>query len=117
MPRKQQGGNDRTARHEEGQPPADGQPTAQGQPTAPPEGGRGRRFSAWFASATVRLGVGIIGFVLLLFALGQAFGVDLLGLFADALESETGRWLVVAFFALLLIAAAQKGLRRTFRRA
>lgn len=56
-----------------------------------------------------------IGFVLLLFALGQAVGFDLLGLFADAVSSQTGRWLVVAFFALLLIRVAERGLRGKLR--
>ncbi len=41
-------------------------------------------------------GLVIVRFVVLLFALGQAVGFDLLGLFADALRTQTGRWLVVA---------------------
>lgn len=63
----------------------------------------------WFASTAVRAGLTVIGTVLLLFALGQAVGLPLLGLVADALTSQTGQWLVVAFFAVLLIGAAQKG--------
>lgn len=60
----------------------------------------------WFAATTLRTGLAVVGFVLLLFALGQAVGLPLLGMAADALSSETGRWLVVALFALLLIAIA-----------
>ena len=62
----------------------------------------------WFATTAVRAGLTIIGVVLLLFALGQAVGLPLLELVTDALTSQTGQWLVVAFFAVLLIGAAQK---------
>ncbi|WP_224336373.1 hypothetical protein [Haloprofundus halobius] len=69
------------------------------------------RMSSWFAEAALRSGLAIIGFVLLLFALGQAVGFDLLGVVADALTSQTGQWLVVALFAVFIIAAsAQRGL-------
>ena len=49
-----------------------------------------------------------IGVVLLLFALGQAVGLPFLELAAGALSTQTGQWLAVAFFAVLLIGAAQK---------
>lgn len=62
----------------------------------------------WFATTAVRVGLTIIGIVLLLFALGQAVGLPLLELVTTALTSQTGQWLVVAFFAVLLIGAAQK---------
>lgn len=86
--------------------------TEQGQPDdADPQGddsvGAATR---WFATTAVRAGVTIIGVVLLLFALGQAVGLPLLGMVTDALTSQTGQWLVVAFFAVLLIGAAQKGI-------
>lgn len=68
------------------------------------------RATDWFASTAVRAGLTVIGLVLLLFALGQAVGLPLLGMVADAVSSQTGQWLVVAFFAILLIAAAQKGI-------
>ncbi|PSQ00243.1 hypothetical protein BRC89_02630 [Halobacteriales archaeon QS_4_70_19] len=55
----------------------------------------------------------LIGFVLFLFALGQAVGFGLLDLFVDAVTSQTGRWLVVAGFALLLIFLGQQGLKRS----
>lgn len=64
--------------------------------------------SAWFANTAVRSGLTVIGIVVLLFALGQAVGLPLLELATDALTSETGQWLVVAFFAVILIGAAQK---------
>ena len=66
----------------------------------------------WFASVTLRTGVILIGFVLLLFALGQAVGFPLLDLFIGAVTSPTGRWILVAVFALLLIAAASRGMNR-----
>ncbi|WP_231183642.1 hypothetical protein [Haladaptatus sp. DYF46] len=73
------------------------------------------RTSSWLARTGLMTGLIAIGFVLLLFALGQAVGFDLLGLFADAISSRTGRWLVVAFFALLLIGVAERGLRGKLR--
>jgi hypothetical protein len=66
--------------------------------------------TSWFANTAVRAGLTLIGLVLLLFALGQAVGFPLLQIVTDALTSQTGQWLVVAFFAVLLIGAAQKGL-------
>jgi uncharacterized membrane protein YdjX (TVP38/TMEM64 family) len=57
-----------------------------------------------FAVSAARLGLVFIGLVLLLFALGQAVGLNLLELAAEAISSRIGRWLVVAFFAVLLIA-------------
>lgn len=63
----------------------------------------------WFARSTVRIALAVFGVVLLLFALGQAAGVDLLGAVADALSTQVGRWLAVAVFALLLIAVAVRG--------
>lgn len=74
-----------------------------------PDSGGGRRGygpGEWFARATVRWAVVLVGFVVLLFALGQAFGVPLLGMVVDGLTTWTGRWLVVAFVALLVIVAA-----------
>lgn len=64
--------------------------------------------SRWFATTAVRTGLTLVGLVLLLFALGQAVGLPLRELVADALASETGRWLVVALFAVFLIGAAQR---------
>lgn len=63
----------------------------------------------WFAASTLRIALAIVGFIVLLFALGQAAGVDLLGMVADALDTAIGRWLVVALFGLLLIALALRG--------
>ena len=65
--------------------------------------------TAWVATTAVRTGLTLIGVVLLLFALGQAVGLPLLQLVSDALTSQTGQWLVVAFFAVLLIGASRKG--------
>jgi heme A synthase len=57
------------------------------------------------------LGLAIVGFVLLLFALEQAFDIELFDALEDALATETGRWLAVAFLALLLIGVALGGWR------
>lgn len=69
----------------------------------------GEAMSQWLAESALRIGLVIVGFVLLVFALGQAVGIDLLDIVADALLSPVGRWLVVAFFALVLILVALRG--------
>ena len=74
---------------------------------------RGAGSSEYFAESTLRVSLAVVGFVLLLFALGQAIGIDLLGTIVDALNTQIGRWLVVAFFAILLIALAVRGFDRT----
>jgi polyferredoxin len=63
----------------------------------------------WFASSALRLGLVLIGVVILLFALGQAVGIDFIGMFGDVLATNFGRWLAVAFFALLIIVVAMRG--------
>lgn len=68
--------------------------------------------TSFFARGIVRMGLVVIGTVLLLFALGQAFGFDLLGMVAEFLGTQTGQWLAVAFFALVLISVAAGGWRR-----
>jgi hypothetical protein len=68
-------------------------------------------FTGWFTSAAIRTVLVIVGLVVLLFALGQAVGIDLLGLAAEALSSELGRWLLIAAFGLVLIGLAQRGFR------
>lgn len=73
------------------------------------EQGRTERAGEWFAESTLRIALAVFGFVLLLFALGQAVGIDLLGMVVSALSSQMGRWLVVAFFALAIIVVAVRG--------
>lgn len=74
--------------------------------------GHAERAGEYFAESTLRVSLAIVGFVLLLFALGQAIGIDLLGFIVDALNTRMGRWLIVAFFAILLIAIAVRGFDR-----
>lgn len=74
----------------------------------PPEEERVSRFGSLFASAAMRWVLIIFGVLLLLFALGQAAGTDILGPILDALATQTGIWLLVALFALALIAAATR---------
>lgn len=73
------------------------------------EQGRAENVGGWFAESTLRIALGVFGFVLLLFALGQAVGIDLLGMVVDALSTQMGRWLLVACFALALILLAVRG--------
>lgn len=74
----------------------------------PPEEETASRMGSWFASAAMRWVVILLGILLLLFALGQAAGTNILGPILDALASQTGIWLLVALFALALIAAATR---------
>lgn len=69
----------------------------------------GVQVTDWLAASTLRVALTVFGFVLLLFAIGQAVGLDLLGMVVEALDTNAGRWLVVAFFGLLLIALALRG--------
>lgn len=71
--------------------------------------GRAAYAGEWFAESTLRIALAVFGFVLLLFALGQAVGIDLLGMVVDALSTQMGRWLVVAFFALAILVVAVRG--------
>ena len=70
-----------------------------------------RGAGALLTRAVLRTGLVVLGFALLLFALGQAFGVDLLGPAVEFLATETGRWLAIAFLALVLISVAASGWR------
>jgi len=75
--------------------------------------GRGMGLADWFANGALRTGIILVGFTLFLFALGQAVGLELLGMFVDAVTSQTGRWLVVAAFALVLIFVGQQGVKHS----
>lgn len=63
------------------------------------------------AASTVRLGLLVLGLLLLMYAVGQAVGFDVLGMISEALDTQMARWLIVAFFALILIAVALRGFR------
>lgn len=112
MPRTRDTSDDRRDRSEDDDLREDDRATdreARDEPTSRDGTRREDDVSDWFASTAIRTGLVLIGVVLLLFALGQAFGLPLLEWVTDAVTSQTGRWLIVAFFAILLIAAAQKG--------
>jgi hypothetical protein len=97
------------------QPSGSGQQQAQQQPQQQAGGqqGRGRSLTDWFANGAIRGGIVLVGFTLFLFALGQAVGLGLLDMFVGAVTSQTGRWLVVAAFALVLIFVGQQGVKYT----
>lgn len=63
----------------------------------------------WFAESTIRLALAVLGVILLLFAVGQMVGIDILGAIATALDTRIGQWLLVAIFALFLIVVALRG--------
>lgn len=63
------------------------------------------------ATSTVRLGLLVLGILLLLYAVGQAAGFDVLAMISEALDTAVARWIVVAFFALVLISIALRGFR------
>lgn len=66
-------------------------------------------FTGWFASSALRIGLVLVGLFLLLAALGQLSGIDILGLTAEILGTDVGRWLLVAVVAIALIAVAVHG--------
>lgn len=80
---------------------------------APQRNGGPQSLSERFTTGALRIGIVLVGFLLFLFALGQAVGLELLDMFVSAVTSQTGRWLVVAVFALLLIVAGQQGVKRS----
>lgn len=88
--------------------PSQGSP--QGQPNQQPRQQRdtAEQVTSWFTETLVRTGVAVFGVALLLLALGQLVGVNLLETVAGFLASGFGVWLVIAFFAMLLIVAASK---------
>lgn len=59
-----------------------------------------------FAHAATRWLLAIVGLLVVLFGVGQAFGVPLLSWVGEALSSRMGQWLAVAFVGLVLIYAA-----------
>lgn len=61
------------------------------------------------ATSTLRVLLGIIGLILLLFAVGQLVGIDLLAILSDALDTPEARWTFVAIFALMLLIIAVRG--------
>lgn len=63
------------------------------------------------AASTVRLALLVLGLLLLLYAVGQAVGFDVLAMISDALDTQEARWLIVAFFALVLITISLRGFR------
>jgi hypothetical protein len=68
----------------------------------------GEQVASWFTETIVRTAVAVFGVALLLLALGQLVGVNLLSTVGEFLASGIGVWLVIAFFAMLLIVAASK---------
>lgn len=64
----------------------------------------------WLTSTLMRTLVAIIGLIAVLFALSMALGVDLLGMVAQALTTQTGQWLAIAVVVLLLTGMAMRAL-------
>lgn len=69
----------------------------------------GSETTDWLAASTLRIGLAVLGFIVLLVAIGQVVGFDLLDIVLDALDTSIGRWLIVAFVGLFLIAIALRG--------
>lgn len=78
----------------------------------PPNEPRERRAGPgmWLTSTLMRTLVAIIGLIAVLFALSMALGVDLLGMVAQALTTQTGQWLAIAVVVLLLTGMAMRAL-------
>jgi len=67
----------------------------------------------WLTASILRLMLAVVGVVLVLFALGQAVGINLLDMAADVLASSVGRWLLIALFGLVLVVVALRGFGTT----
>lgn len=68
-------------------------------------------FTTWLASSTIRFGLVLVGIVLLLAAVGQLSGIDILGSIGAVLTTGVGLWLLVAVVAIGLIGIAMYGYR------
>lgn len=68
----------------------------------------GDRIAGWFTETAVRGGIALLGVVLVLLAVGQIVGIELLGSLVDFLTSSLGAWLIVGFLGVLLIVAASR---------
>lgn len=113
------------------QPASGGQSAQSGQPTQQQSGGQqnqqarqqsqqgqqppeseqddvGEQVASWFTETLVRTAVAVFGVALVLLALGQIAGIELLQIVGDFLTSSIGAWLLIAFFGLLLVVAASK---------
>jgi hypothetical protein len=80
---------------------------AQGQ-----QAGGAQETASIVTRSALRIGLALFGLVVLLFALSQAFGVDLI---SPIMETQMGQWLVVAFVAFVLILIALGGWGTTRR--
>jgi hypothetical protein len=63
----------------------------------------------WFGESALQIGLALVGFFLLLAALGQLSGLDLIGMGIDAINTTAGRWIVVGVVVIALIVAAVNG--------
>ena len=128
MSQNPNGGTNDTAQGRQGQQSQQG--TAQGQqpPNAQQGSGQGtpqqnqprqrqapnsttEEVGGWFTETIVRAGILVIGVAVMLFAIGQAVGANLVEPIAEFFTSGTGAWFVVAFLALLVMVAATKSWR------
>ena len=122
-PNQSQGPNDQGTRQQTQQ--NQGGQGQQGQPAQGQQGPQGQQqqgqraqgqqqqdtaeqVATWFTEKLVRVGAVLVGLALLLFALGQIAGVDLLSTVGSFLTSSIGAYVLIAFFALLIIVAATK---------
>lgn len=97
MSRNTDGGKRRESKEE--RPPEEGEPRA----------GPG----TWLMSTAMQTLIAVVGLVVVLFALGRAFGIDLLGMVGDALATQTGQWIAIAVLALILMGAAMRAITYT----
>jgi hypothetical protein len=104
QPTQQQSGGQR----QQGQQSQQGQQTQQSQQTTSKQNDTGEQIASWFTETLVRAAVAVFGVAIVLFALGQLAGVELLSIVGDFLTSSVGAYLLVAFFGLLLLVAATK---------
>lgn len=105
-----QGQQGRTAQQGGGQGAPQNQPQ-QGRSQGQAPDSTAEEVGSWFTETLVRAGILVIGVAVLLFAIGQAVGANLLEPMAEFFASGTGAWFVVAFLALLVMVAATKSWR------
>lgn len=99
----------RERRAETEETPAGGADRTRGaEPPASDGVSTGDRIAGWFTETAVRGGIALLGVALVLLAVGQIVGIEILGNLVEFLTSSLGAWLIVGLLGLLLIVAASR---------
>lgn len=83
--------------------------TSDRSPAGAGESQSGGGLTQWASQSVLRLGLGLVGVVILLVAVGELVGLNLLSWVVEALSTPAGWWIAVGVVALVLILVAVRG--------